>query len=55
MGNSDCCTTFGSSIESNLHHLLGFGIECRSGFVEEQNLRVAKESTSDGNALFLTT
>ena len=33
---------------------LGFGVECRRGFVEQHHLSVAQQGTSNGDALCLT-
>lgn len=40
---------FGSSIKSSLNDFFGFGVEGARGFVEEEDLGVAKECTCDGD------
>jgi hypothetical protein len=40
-------------IEGRLHDLLGFRVQRRSGFVEEEDLRIAEERPGDCDPLFL--
>ena len=51
--DGDGGSALGGSIESSLDDLLGLGVEGRGGFVEEEDLGVAKEGAGDGDALLL--
>lgn len=53
MRHSDGSATLCGGIQSCLDDLLGLGVEGRGGFVEKEDLRIAEESTCDGDALFL--
>ena len=44
-----------NSVERSLDDLLGSSIEGRSGFVEDQNARLADETSSDSYSLLLAT
>jgi hypothetical protein len=41
------------SIQCGLDYLLGFGVEGRGGFVEEEDLGVPEEGARDGDTLLL--
>lgn len=43
----------GGCVQSSLHHLLGLGVQSGSGFVEQEDPRVAEKSTSNSYTLFL--
>ena len=43
------------SVQSLLDLVFALGIECTSGLIEEQDARLADESTSDSDSLLLTT
>ncbi|SGY44352.1 BQ5605_C001g00146 [Microbotryum silenes-dioicae] len=55
MRDGDRRSTFGGLVERRLYNLLGFGVECRGRFVQQQDLGVADQGTSNGDALLLTT
>lgn len=49
MGDSYCSPAFGRDFKGSLDMLFGVGIERRGSFVEEDNLWVFEEGSSDGN------
>ncbi|KAG8417138.1 hypothetical protein J3459_012590 [Metarhizium acridum] len=53
MCNNDHGTPLASALKRSLHELLAFRVKRTSGFVEEQDVRVTDESSSDGYALLL--
>jgi hypothetical protein len=53
VSHSDGSATTSSSIQSSLNDLLGLRVQSGSGFVEEENLGVAKEGAGDGYTLLL--
>ena len=53
MGHRDDGAAMCQPIQRLLHRLLGFRIECRGGFIEQQDRRIAQEGPRDGESLAL--
>jgi hypothetical protein len=49
VSDGDRCSVLGGLVERSLYDFLGFGIESRSSFVEEENLGVSDERTGDSD------
>ena len=54
MGDDDACTPFHQLIQSILDGILRDGIQCGSGFIQNQNGRIFQDDPGYRNALFLT-
>ena len=52
--HNDGCAILHQIFERALHQAFAFGIECRSGFVENQNRRIAQDGACDADALPLS-
>lgn len=53
VGNDDGSTIFGKYINGILNQLFGFGIDGRSGFVQDKNAGIINISTNERNELAL--
>lgn len=53
MRDGDRGPTLGRGVESRLYNFLGFRVQSRGGFVEEEDFRVAEEGASNGDTLLL--
>ena len=54
MGDDDSRTSLHKVIQGTLHKALALGIQCRSGFVEDENRGILVDGTGDREALALT-
>jgi hypothetical protein len=44
----------GGFVHRRLHEMLGFRVQRRSSFIEEEDLGISNQSSRNGDALFLT-
>lgn len=51
MSNHDDGASDGALLKCLLNDVLRFGIECRSGFIQNENGRRSNEGTGNGNSL----
>ncbi len=54
MRDDDAGAPMHQSLERFVHEAFTFAVECRSGFIEQQDSRVRQNRTGDGDALTLT-
>jgi hypothetical protein len=53
VGDDQGSASLDHAAERVAHFELGFGVDARGGFIEDQNLGLMREGTSERNELFL--